>query len=259
MEKNVVFKSGGYNLSGVLHIPEKVKVPYPAVVMFHGFTGSKAESHFIFVKMARSLVDRGIAAFRFDFMGSGDSEGKFQNMSLHTEMNDGKKAIEFIKKDKKIKSGCLGILGLSMGAVTASFTASVYGTKALALWSPLAYPSIIEERILTKKLRKALQEKGRIYPPGMGHHLGIKFFESLNAVDPLEYADSYRGSALIVHTKDDATLPLSHSLAYFESFHKNAIFPRIFILDEGGHTFTTESSEKTVIKETAEFFVEALL
>jgi uncharacterized protein len=258
METNVRFKSCGYNLSGVLHIPVKGELPYPVVVMFHGFTGNKSEGHFIFTKTARCLSDKGIAVLRFDFMGSGDSEGRFEDMTLYTEMKDGESALNFILQDKRFNKNRVGILGLSMGAITASFIASEYRTKALILWSPLAYPKLIEKKILTKKLKSILLKKGRVYPPGMGNYLGKIFFESLNAVNPLNYAGSYKNNTLVIHTKDDPTLPLNHSLGYFEAFHKNALFPRLIILDEGGHTFSTEFAEKTAIKETAEFFIETL-
>lgn len=258
MEIGVTIKSGRYNLVGVLHIPEEGKTSYPVVVMFHGFTGNKAETHFIFTKTARYLVKKGISVLRFDFMGSGDSEGKFEDMTLKTEMNDGKKIMEFILQDKRFNRDRIGVLGLSMGAVTAVFTASKYKTAALVLWSPLAYPEVLKNS-LTRGLRKELLKKGKVYPPGMGHYLGKGFFDSLSAVNPLKYARSYSGNVLVVHTKDDTSVPLKHSLAYFEAFHESSVLPRIIILDEGGHTFATEFSEKTVIEETAEFFTETLL
>jgi len=258
METSVTIKSGRYNLSGVLHVPAKGKAPYPSVVMFHGLGGNKAESHFIFTKTARFLAGKGIAVLRFDFMGSGDSEGKFENMTPRTEMNDGRRILEFIIRDGRFSNDRIGVLGLSMGAVTASFVASEYETRSLVLWSPLAYPKILEKRALTRKLRRELAEKGRVYLLGAGQYVNRKFFDSLDNVCPLDYAKSYRGNVLIVHAKDDATLPLEHSFAYFESFHGSAVLPRIIVLEDGGHTFTTEFSETTVIEETAEFFAETL-
>ncbi len=259
METDVRFKSGRYNLSGVLHIPSKGKLPYPAVVMFHGFGVNKSEFRFIFTKTARCLSDRGISVLRFDFMGSGDSEGSFEDMTLYTEMKDGENALNFILQDKRFNKNRLGILGLSMGAVTASFIASKYRTKALILWAPVAYPERIKELILTKKLKSSLLKKGRVYFPGMGHYLDRKFFKSLDAVKPINYAEGYRNNVLVICTKDDMTVPFSHSLAYFEAFHKNALFPRLIIFDEGGHGFTNEFSEKNLIEETIGFFSETLL
>jgi len=258
MEKSIGLKSGRYNLSGVLHIPDTKKKPYPVVVMFHGFTGNRIESHFLFTKTARYLSSKGIGVFRFDFMGSGDSEGKFEDMTLLTEIRDGKNAVEFIMLHHPFDRNRMGVLGLSMGAVIASYVAAEYRTRSLVLWSPLAYPELIEKKILTRKLKKTLQEKGKVYLPGLGHYLSKRFFRALDTVKPLEMANLYMGNVLIIHTKDDATLPIEHSFSYFEAFHNRAIQPRLIILEEGGHTFTTEFSETTVIQETSNFFLETL-
>lgn len=45
--------------------------------MLHGFTGNKTETHFLYTRLARQLATQGIAALRFDFAGSGDSQGEF--------------------------------------------------------------------------------------------------------------------------------------------------------------------------------------
>ncbi|MGI6595117.1 MAG: alpha/beta hydrolase [Elusimicrobia bacterium] len=258
MEKNINFKSGRYNLSGVLHIPDKGKQPYPIVVMFHGFTGHKAESHFLFTKTARVLSSKGIGVLRFDFMGSGDSEGKFENMTLHTQIQNGKHAIEFIKADKRFDKERIGVIGLSMGAIIATFTATEYKTRALILWSPLAYPELTEQKILTADLKKTLLKNGKVYPPGLGHFLSKKFFDSVHKIKPIETAELYKGNVLLFHTTDDATLPIDHAYSYFKAFHNRAVMPRFIILAEGGHTFTTEFSEKTVIEETSSFLIETL-
>ncbi|MCX8082150.1 MAG: alpha/beta hydrolase [bacterium] len=259
MEKAINFKSGRYKLFGVLHIPDKGEKPYPVVIMFHGFTGHKAETHFLFTKIARYLTSKNIAALRFDFMGSGDSEGKFENMTLFTEIQDGKNAIKYIMNDKTFDERRIGIIGLSMGAITASYVATDYKTRALVLWSPLAYPELINKRILTRALVKKLKTQGKIYPPGMGHYLGKGFFESIKHIKPLEMTELYSGNALIIHTKDDSTVPIDHAFSYFEKLHNRAIMPRFVIIAEGGHTFTTEYSEKTVIEKTSDFLQETLL
>ena len=172
MEKFVEFKSNGKRIVGFLHIPEgKPKVP--GVLLCHGFTGTKSESHFIFTKLARNLAENGIAVLRFDFRGSGDSEGKFEEMTLETEMTDGERAIEYLIKRKEVMKENIGVVGLSMGAVTATYLASKYkNVKSLCLWSPLAYPSIIRKKILTRKIKEKLEKKGKAYIPGGGHYIG---------------------------------------------------------------------------------------
>jgi len=258
MEKWVIIKSGRYRLSGVLTLPKKTEGFCPLVVMCHGFTGNKAESHFLFTKTARFLAGKNIASLRFDFMGSGDSEGSFEKMTLKTEMNDGKNAIAFLEAQKLFKPESTGILGFSMGAVTASYIASACRPKSLVLWSPVAFPSELSMvKEITPEIKRRLARDGKAYFPRIGHYLGRKFFESVAEVDPLKYAADYRGNVLIIHTRDQS-FGLEHPLAYFKAFHKNALLPQLLVLDEGRHTFVTEFSEKTLIEETASFFSETL-
>lgn len=77
IHKSVEIENKGLILRGVLHIPEDIKVKEPIVCIFHGFTGDKIGPHFIFVKLSRILARRGIASVRFDFAGSGESDGDF--------------------------------------------------------------------------------------------------------------------------------------------------------------------------------------
>jgi esterase/lipase len=257
MEKQVVFEGSKGKLFGVLHISERGKSP--GIILFHGFTGNKCESHFIFTKLARKLSKDGFSVLRFDFYGSGDSEGNFEEMTLLTEMKDGEKALEFLKTFDFIEKEKIGICGLSMGAVTATYVAYKFReVKALCLWSPLAFPKIIKKKILTKKIREKIEKYGRCYISGMGHYIGKDFIDSIEKVDMKEFAEKYRGNVFIIHTKDDLSLDLKHPLFYFERFHKNAVNLKMLILDKGGHTFTTEESEKRVIEETTDFFKEVL-
>ncbi len=77
-ELPVVYKNKGMQIVGMLHKPNSNKKP-PSAVFFHGCTTTKTEAHWIFVKLARALAERGIMVLRFDFRYSGDSEGNFEN------------------------------------------------------------------------------------------------------------------------------------------------------------------------------------
>lgn len=66
MQKSVELTYGSRTLRGMMHVPDGTHGKAPMVVMFHGFTGNKVESHFIFVKLSRELEKVGIGSFRFE-------------------------------------------------------------------------------------------------------------------------------------------------------------------------------------------------
>ena len=71
IRESVTFGNGGKKLFGVLHRPKLTisASSYPAVVVMHGFASHKIGTNRIYVKLAQSLANQGIAALRFDFRG----------------------------------------------------------------------------------------------------------------------------------------------------------------------------------------------
>ena len=112
MEKPVVFENEGQQIVGMLHAPDGAEGLSPAVVMFHGFTGTKVEPHRLFVKTARRLAEEGFYVLRFDFRGSGDSEGEFREMTLEGEISDAKASLDFILSQPGVDRGRIGVIGL---------------------------------------------------------------------------------------------------------------------------------------------------
>lgn len=256
MEKPVIFKSNNNALVGILHIPfeREAKKIFPGVILCHGFSGNKAESHFIFTRLARNLTRANIVCFRFDFMGSGDSSGYFEDMTLETEIQDAENALKYLIKQPFIDKRRIGILGLSMGAIPATIIASRYQLKSLCLWSPVAFPCEIEKKILTRKIKRRLLEKGEAYLTEAGLRIGREFIESLKKTDPLTLAKNFGGHAFVIHSKDDTVINSYHSLSYYHAFHHLAKTKKMIILQKGGHTFVMEDAENLVMRETVEFF-----
>ena len=74
MEKRYVeVKSCDLTLRGYLELPDGAssESPVPLLVMFHGFTGTLSEKHFVLSRLSRRVVASGVATLRFDFGGSG--------------------------------------------------------------------------------------------------------------------------------------------------------------------------------------------
>ena len=140
-EKPVTFIRDGMQIVGMLHIPQKTSPQYPAVLLLHGFTGHKAESHFMFTRLARSLVKAGFVCLRFDFVGSGDSEGEFKDMTILSELKDARVAFQFLNDQPEVDPQKIGLLGLSMGGCIAALLAGENQLiRSLVLWSAVAHP-----------------------------------------------------------------------------------------------------------------------
>jgi len=74
-ETALTFPCQQESLVGILHCPEKVSTV--GVVIVVGGPQYRVGSHRQFVHLARALAQSGIAVFRFDCRGMGDSEGEF--------------------------------------------------------------------------------------------------------------------------------------------------------------------------------------
>lgn len=138
--------------------PRKAKGParVPGVVFFHGFTGDRMEAHWIFVKCARALANAGIASLRFDFYGSGESEGEFREVTLEGELADGEEAIKFFRRQKDIDPKRVGLVGLSLGGTVAACLAPRVKGRALVLWAALAHPDHL--RTLAERVTRPIPD-----------------------------------------------------------------------------------------------------
>jgi len=255
MERQIVFENEGQKLYGMLHLPEGVE-GVPAVALFHGFTGTKIEPHRIFVKMARRLMFHGIAALRFDFRGSGESEGDFVDMTVEGEISDALRALDFLQAQPEIDSDRLGVLGLSLGGLVAACVAGRDArVKSLALWAPLG---LVEEVSFMgeedqQSAQQQLAERGFI--DWGGNCLGADFIEGFPKVNPLKEVACYRGSALIIHGTRDQVLSLQNALAYQLAIPGQA---ELHLVRGANHTFDSHEWECEVIEATRDWFLRTL-
>ena len=108
-------------MRGMAHLPGTEKIP--AVIMLHGFTGSKLEPHRFFLKISRELEALGVASFRFDFLGSGESDGHFEEMTVLKELAQANTILDYVKSHPAIDENRITVLGFSMGGLVASLLA----------------------------------------------------------------------------------------------------------------------------------------
>ncbi len=254
-EALIQFTNEGMALYGMLHRPEGTG-PHPAVIILHGFTGHRIEPHQLFVKLSRRLATAGIAALRFDFRGSGESEGEFKDMTISAEVSDALVALDWLAAQPGIDPDRLGVIGLSLGGCVAAITAGRRPdqVKALVLWAAVANPHRIFERHRELPPEELPPRVEGGYDLG-GNILGDAFLAELPQIHPTEEVTRYSGPALIVHGTEDTVVPPSDADEYEAALSGRA---RKHLIVGADHTFNRVSWEQEVIATSVDFLREVL-
>jgi dienelactone hydrolase len=219
-EERVTFAVQGMTVVGTLNMPDGVENP-PAVLLLHGFTGSRDELEIpaakegIYARAARLWAADGIASLRIDYRYNGESDGDFADSTMQAHVADGLAAIDWLARSGRVDASRLGLVGWSMGgAVGAAVAArSGHSLDAVALWAPgTNMASAIALMLGAETFKKGLASGGQpmtvTLPWGAQIALKSGFFESLYAVDPVAEITRYAGPLFVaVGTKDDVVYP----------------------------------------------------
>ncbi|MER8401399.1 alpha/beta fold hydrolase [Mesorhizobium sp. M1348] len=249
----------GQTIVGTLVTPDDVAKP-PVVLMLHGFTGSRNEwsseavKEGLFGRAAPVLAKSGIASLRIDFRGSGESTGKFEDMTVESEVADAQAALDFLSTNDSIDGKRISVMGMSLGGAVTTAVAGRTKTplKSVVLWNPginlpAAFISIFGE----KQMAEAVTAGDKVYPAkrvGDGKEIRLKgrFFESLYAVQPAGEISRYKGPLfLAVGTRDSIVFPQPVLAKSLLSYHDG---PEELWAEPVDHGFGVEQSAKTVDK-----------
>lgn len=155
-EQAIIFPTArGENLVGVYH--ETGNAPRAAIVMLHGWSGTRSGPHQMLTRAARFFCAHDYAILRFDFAGRGDSDGDTDLATLATMRDDARAASEWLRAQT---NGPLLILGLCSGCeiAVASVDSSIAGA---ILWSAPVFAAPPSDSIAAKKRGANLQKYAR--------------------------------------------------------------------------------------------------
>ncbi len=247
MESQASFASAGEAVLGVLHLPERT--PAPGIIMCHGFTGHKAETHRLFVAAARDFCGRGLAALRFDFRGSGDSAGEFRDMTISREIADAQAALDFLAFRPEVDADRLGVLGLSFGGcVAACLAGRDERVRALILWAAVANTQRVLEKLAAEWGAGDILDL-------QGWVLGRGFLDDLAGIRPMEEVRDYAMPSLAVHGSEDEVVPVSEASDYRVALGGRC---RLHLVEGADHVFSSLAWKSEAINVSGEFLVEAL-
>jgi len=254
MEQFRELHADGERIAAGIHIPEVT--PAPGLVMCHGFTGNRIEAHFLFVKAARAFCEAGWNVLRFDFRGSGESGGRFRDMTLGSEIDDALMALEALRAEPTVDAARGGLLGLSLGGFVAACAAGRDGSvRALVLWSAVAeMAELVRERWQMPTDEEQFDPRG-YYEHG-AHEIGAGFLLDCARIKPREEIAGHPGPVLVVHGTNDQAVPLDHAHRYMEAIPSDDATLRV--IEGADHTFSTVALEHELIGLTRDWLAERI-
>jgi dipeptidyl aminopeptidase/acylaminoacyl peptidase len=242
--EKVGFISGGQRIVGVLHFPDRRELKRERIVITcHGYLSSKDSEKYL--QIANRFSSQGIAVLRFDFRGSGESEGCGD--FLTNRVVDLKAAVDFSIK-RGFKS--IGILGSSYGGTTAILTAEeAPQVGALVTWStPCKLIELFKP--MTRETRDRLS-----HPRAASEGAELtEFMRDLSRYDAIEVVRSI-SKILVVHCRDDEVVPWTQAKLIFD----NALEPKqLKVFEKGDHQLTDPSMRREAIELSLKWFVKYL-
>ncbi|MBC7287937.1 MAG: alpha/beta fold hydrolase [Armatimonadetes bacterium] len=242
----------GY-LAASFHRPGFCPRPVPAVLMCHGFTGHRIEAHRLFVEAAQAFAASGVAALRFDFRGSGESQGAFADMTVEGEIQDALAALEYLMRRPDVDASRVAVLGLSLGgAVAACVAGRRPDVRALVLWAAVADLAQLAQRFASEHAPPRLPD-GTFDIGGLA--VGPNFIRGLENVRPLNEVTAFSGPVLLVHGSEDAAVPIAHAEAYKQALGSRCT---LHIIAGADHVFSSVPWQSDAIEVTARFLVSVL-
>jgi alpha-beta hydrolase superfamily lysophospholipase len=205
----------GLHLAGTLVAPDVS--PDRAVVLVHGGGVTREEGGF-FARLAAGLAEAGVASLRFDLRGHGESEGKQEDLTLATILNDIRVALASVQ----VSAGAsrLSLLGASFaGGVCAYYAAKQLGEiDRLVLLNPqLDYKlrtidsrSYWHDDRLDDEMTEQLRGQGYIqFTPTLRH--GRPILNEVFWFKPLDVLGEITAPTLVVHGTKDTFVPIDSS------------------------------------------------
>ncbi|MFL0196725.1 alpha/beta hydrolase family protein [Clostridium sp. WILCCON 0269] len=243
------------NIRGIINRPD-ISGKVPCIIFCHGFMGNKLGHNFMFVKIARTLEKLNIASIRFDFMGSGESDGDFKDVTISSEVQDCEKVLQFANSLDYIDKDNINILGFSMGAAIAVIIASTYShiiKNSILMSAGFNMYDIFISEATGDKLYEFL-EKG--YINFENNILSEKAIEDAFNYRVFDYLKGMRGNTLIVHgTEDKSVYPL-----YAKKIHELlGSKSKLKFIKGSDHCYSSPEYYEELIKAIVEFVMEHIL
>lgn len=228
VEQPVTVTVQGLKLSGVLHLPPEK--PPAVIVGCHGLMADKSSPKQ--VALAKRCTDAGLAYFRFDHRGCGESEGSFEkDTTLENRVMDLVAAVGTIR----------GILGkrLPVGL----FGSSLGGTVCLMASSEIAPFAVVTlaAPVRSRSIRIPENSPESLTQETLENKLRFDIVATMESIDHI----------LVVHGGNDETVAVENA----SWIYKHTRDPKaLLILENADHRISDTPNQKRFMESTVQWF-----
>jgi len=179
--------------------------PQPWLVLCHGMEstrgGTKQQA------IVEHFVSRGLSVLRFDFSYVGDSEGRFEDLTVRGEVDDLIGALEFVSRYHPSK--CV-LVGSSLGGTVALLGAAERPDDVDAVATIAA---VADAALFTNGLSDGDREHWRTsgvrrWRDGV---MRSSFLDDVEALDIADAVGTLRCPLLVMHGDADSVVPVEHA------------------------------------------------
>lgn len=251
---------------GTLELP--AGDPAPAVLLLHGFTGSRDElptdavPEGIFARTAERLAAAGYASLRIDFRGSGESTSEltYADTTFEGQVADALAALDYLAGSDAVVSDDLFIIGWSQGGLVATAAAGRSDMPdAVALWAAVANPEQTYGGLLGAEAMAAGKAAGAdeaitaALPWGADVTLKGGFFDGIETFDPAAEIAGYAGPLLVAQGSIDPTVdPASADILIAAHDGPETLWTAE--MDHAFNTFVNDATLEEMIAATIAYF-----
>ncbi|CUH97009.1 hypothetical protein P22_3135 [Propionispora sp. 2/2-37] len=224
MKEHIWIPSRNQRISAMLHLPDNFRAGTPLLVLCHGFTGNKVGYNHLTLNLAVFLERRGYGVLRFDYVGSGDSDGDFSvDTSVTGWREDLNNVLHWVGGQKQFAASPVILYGHSLGGlVVLTHKDTAKRVAARIVFAPVTKPvenfrDIIIGRELWQKSLKGHRIENFF---DKGFTLYSQFVKDLvkHAYDPIGTASTHTTPLLIIHGMADTVVPLAGSQELYEQY-----------------------------------------
>jgi len=242
MKKIMILNRKNQKLSALFHKP--ANQTNRIIIVTHSFKGDK-DYQPIMREFSKHICNKGYATIRFDCWGSGESEGKFEDSSITTQIEDLQDIIKYVKS-QGYSEICL--IGLSLGT-TDSIMAYDDSIKCMVLWSP-----VFQHKHLYENYKDEILKNGFIIRKRNLTREEVKcgkaMWQDFKDIKPYEKLPEIKCPVLAIIGSEDDHISEDKAKGFMDMIPAEH---ELEVIQDGDHDFLIEEAKKRAIQLSTDF------